>query len=217
MVLIDNKVYTRLHRISIKKELQMKKTFGFIAAAMLLAGVNAFAEESIVIDFTQLEADCVADENGNPTENSRTIMDFSTAAGATFTEDQKDLMKTSLALPRWEVSLNSSARTVQSLGLSTVVAAPVKSEANVPFAGKNVMGVRVVFPEWNSNAHAYIRPPFEIPAYEPLASADENGVRQEPTDEEKASGKTLFEWLWCCKERWNNQINFCNNNGYELS
>ena len=171
----------------------MKKTFGFIAAAMLLAGVNAFAEESIVIDFTQLEADCVADENGNPTENSRTIMDFSTAAGATFTEDQKDLMKTSLALPHWEVSLNSSARTVKSLGLSTVVAAPVKSEANVPFAGKNVMGVRVVFPEWNSNAHAYIRPPFEIPAYEPLASADENGVRQEPTDEEKASGKTLFE------------------------
>jgi hypothetical protein len=55
------------------------------------------------------------------------------------------------------------------------------------------MGVRIVFPEWNSNAHAYVRPPFEIPAYEPLASADENGVRQEPTDEEKASGKTLFE------------------------
>ena len=117
----------------------MKKTFGFIAAAMLLAGVSAFAEESIVIDFTQLDADCVADENGNPTENSRTIMDFSTAAGATFTEDQKDLMKTSLALPRWEVSLNSSARTVQSLGLSTVVAAPVKSEANVPFAGNRTI------------------------------------------------------------------------------
>lgn len=171
----------------------MKRTFCFVAAAMLLAGVSAFAEESIVIDFTQLEADCVADENGNPTENSRTIMDFSTAAGATFTEDQKDLMKTSLALPHWEVSLNSSARTVKSLGLSTVVAAPVKSEANVPFAGKNVMGVRIVFPEWNANAHAFIRPPFEIPAYEPLASADENGVRQEPTAEEKATGKTLFE------------------------
>ncbi len=171
----------------------MKRTFSILAAAMLLAGVSAFAEQSILIDFTLLSADSVADEDGNPTQNSRTIMDFSTSAGATFTEDQKDLMKTSLALPQWEVSLNSSARTVQSLGLSTVIAAPVKDSAQVPFAGSEVMGVRVVFPEWNSNAYAYIRPPFEIPAYEPYAQADENGNRQEPTDEEKASGKTLFE------------------------
>lgn len=171
----------------------MKRTFYFVAAAMLLAGVSAFADEATVIDFTLLKPDCVADENGNFTENSRTVMDFSTAAGATFTEDQKDLMKTSLALPNWEVSLNSSARTVESLGLSKVVAAPVKSEANVPFAGESVMGVRIVFPEWNANAYAYIKPPFEIPAYEPLAQADENGVRQEPTAEERASGKTLFE------------------------
>lgn len=171
----------------------MKRTFSILAAAMLLAGVNAFAEQAIVIDFTQLQADCCPDDNGNPTENQRTVMDFSTAAGATFTEDQKDLMRTSLALPRWEVSLNSSARTVQSLGLSTVVAAPVKEDAQVPFAGKSVMGVRAVFPEWNSNAHAYIRPPFEIPAYEKYAQADENGNRQPQTDEEKATGKTLFE------------------------
>ena len=171
----------------------MKRTFSILAAAMLLAGASAFAEQATVIDFTLLKADCCANDNGEPMENSRTVMDFSTAAGATFTEDQKELMKTSLALPQWEVSLNSSARTVQSLSLSTVVAAPVKEDANVPFAGSVVMGVRVNFPEWNSNAHAYIRPPFEIPAYEPLASADENGVRQEPTDEEKASGKTLFE------------------------
>ena len=171
----------------------MKRTFLFVAAAMLLASTSVIAEEATVIDFTLLKPDCVADENGNPTENSHTVMDFSTAAGATFTEDQKDLMKTSLALPEWEVSLNSSARNVKSLGLSTVVAAPVKSESTQPFAGESVMGVRVVFPEWNSNAYAYVRPPFEIPAYEPLSQADENGNRQEPTDEEKASGKTLFE------------------------
>lgn len=171
----------------------MKRTFSILAAAMLLAGASAFAEQDTVIDFTLLKADCCANDNGEPMENSRTVMDFSTAAGATFTEDQKELMKTSLALPQWEVSLNSSARTVQSLSLSTVVAAPVKEDANVPFAGSVVMGVRVNFPEWNSNAYAYVRPPFEIPAYEPLSSADENGERQEPTDEEKASGKTLFE------------------------
>lgn len=168
----------------------MKRTFYFVAAAMLLAGASVFADEATVIDFTLLTPDCVSDENGNPTQNSHTVMDYSTAAGATYTEDQKELMKTSLALPEWEVSLNSSARNVQSLGLSTVVSAPV---VNGPYAGENVMGVRIVFPEWNANAHAYIRPPFDIPAYEPLATADENGDRQEPTDEEKASGKTLFE------------------------
>ena len=144
----------------------MKKTFGLIAAAMLLVGGVAFAEEAMLIDFTQLDADCCADDNGNQTQNSRTVMDYSVSAGATFTEDQKDLMKTSLALPEWEVKLNSSAKTVSSLADSTVVAAPVKGEADVPFAGKNVMGVRIVFPTWNSNANARIEPPFDIPAYE---------------------------------------------------
>ena len=169
----------------------MKKIYYFAAAAMLLAGTFGFAKESVLIDFTQLEADSVADENGNPTENSRTIMDFSVAAGASFTEDQKSLMKTSMALPNWEVVLNSSAQNVTAVALSQVVAAPVKAEADVPFAGSNVMGVRVKFPTWANNANAKIVPPFEIQAYEPLADADENGNRQEQTDEQK--GKYLFE------------------------
>ena len=171
----------------------MKRTFLFVAASMLLASVSLFAERATVIDFTLLEPDCVSDEEGNPTQNSRTVMDFSKSAGTTFTDEQREIMKTSLALPEWEVVLNSSARNVRSLGLSTVVAAPVSENSKQDFAGKSVMGVRVVFPEWNANANAYIRPPFEIPAYEPLATADENGERQEPSDEEKASGKTLFE------------------------
>ena len=161
----------------------MKKTLGLFAAAMLLVGGVAFAEEAMLIDFTLLDADCVEDANGNATQNKHTVMDYSVSAGATFTKDQKDLMKTSLALPEWEILLNSSAKSVQGLADSQVVAAPVKDSADVPFAGSNVMGVRIVFPTWNSNANAKIVPPFDIPAYEPLSDADE----------EKASGKTLFE------------------------
>ncbi len=171
----------------------MKKTLGLIAAALLLAGGVAFAEEAMLIDFTLLTADCCEDDNGNAQQNKHTVMDYSVSAGATFTADQKDLMKTSLALPEWEVQLNSSAKTVASLADSMVVAAPVKAEADVPFAGSEVMGVRIVFPTWNSNANAKIVPPFDIPAYATLADADDNGERQEPTDEQKASGKTLFE------------------------
>lgn len=178
----------------ILKEFLMKRTFKLLASVMLLAGSVAFADEAVLIDFTQLDADCVVDETtGKPTQNKRTVMDFSIAAGATFTDDQKSLMKTSLALPEWEIELNSSARNVGSLAESKVVAAPVKDSAKVPFAGKNVMGVRVLFPTIAANANAKIKPAFDIPAYEKLADADENGNRLDQTDEQKASGKTLFE------------------------
>ncbi len=184
----------------------MKKTLGLIAAAMLLVGGVAFAEEAMLIDFTQLDADYeLTDADGNVVakQNKRTTMDYAISAGSTFTKQQKDLMRTSLSLPEWEVTLNSSAKTVQSLADSTVVAAPVKESADVPFAGQNVMGVRVVFPSWNSNANAKIVPPFDIPAYEPLSTVDDSGERKALSEDEDASSfnvaqnpsfeKTLFE------------------------
>ncbi|MBQ1832246.1 MAG: flagellar filament outer layer protein FlaA [Treponema sp.] len=160
------------------------------AAAVLLTGTFGFAKESTLIDFTQLDANILENEEGVPQENDRTLMDYSVAAGATFTGTQKSLMKTSLALPNWEVVLNSSARNVQSVALSQVVAAEVK-RGDQPFVGSNVMGVRIVFPTWNNNANAKIVPPFEIQAYEVLADRDANGVPQEQSDEQK--GKYLFE------------------------
>ena len=184
----------------------MKKTLGLIAAAMLLVGGVAFAEEAMLIDFTQLDADYeLTDSDGNVVskQNKRTTMDYAVSAGSTFTKQQKDLMRTSLSLPEWEVTLNSSAKTVQSLADSTVVAAPVKESADVPFAGQNVMGVRVVFPSWNSNANAKIVPPFDIPAYEPLSTVSDDGERKTLSEDEDASSfnvaqnpsfeKTLFE------------------------
>lgn len=186
--LIDTSIIKATSKVY-KKELRMKKTLLLTAAAMLVAGSFGFAKESTLIDFTQLELD-LNDAEGNPSENSRTVMDYAVAAGQTFTGAQKDLMKTSLALKNWEVVLNSSARNVQSVGLSQVVAAPVV-RGDTPFVGKDVMGVRILFPTWNANANAKIVPPFDIQAYEPLADADANGERQAQTDEQK--GKYLFE------------------------
>lgn len=171
----------------------MKKNFILVVMAFLLVGMFLVAEEAVIVDFTLYDADIIADENGNPTQNRRSVMDFGVAAGATFTDEQKALMRTSLSLPNWEVSLNSSARNVTSIATSTVVAAPVREEAKVPFAGQNVMGVRVLFPTAMVNAQAIIKPPFDIPAYEPMATVDDNGDVQPQTDEEKASGKTRFE------------------------
>ena len=171
----------------------MKKTFVLVLMAFFLIGTLSFAEESMLIDFTLLDADICADENDVPQQNRRTVMDFGVTAGATFTDEQKSLMKTSLALPQWEVKLNSSAQSTQSLVLSRVVSAPVSENSIQPFAGSNVMGVRVEFPKFAANSNAKIVPAFDIPAYEPLATADDDGNIQPQTDEEKASGKTRFE------------------------
>src|SRR5574344_2253763 len=194
---------------SVLKELRMKRIFILSAAVMLLAGTFAFAEEDVLIDFTKLSADCIQDEKGNYTQNKHTVMDYSVAAGATFDDNQKALMLTSLALTEWEVKLNSSAKTVNAIAVSTVVAAPVKTQkkdstgkdvdVTVPFKGSNVMGVRVLFPTWTANANAKIVPPYEIQAYEPATpDADENGKHtayKDLSDDEKKqySGKYLFE------------------------
>ena len=169
----------------------MKRTLLTTAAVLLLAGSFAFARESTLIDFTLLDADILADENGNPTANSRTVMDYSVTAGSTLTTEQKSLMRTSYVLNDWEIQLNSSAKTTDAIANSQVKPALVKESADVPFAGKHIMGVHVVFPTWSHNASAKIVPPFAVQAFEPLADADENGVRQEQTDEQK--GKYLFE------------------------
>lgn len=192
------------------------KRKSYLTVALLLAGACVFAEKATLIDFTLLDADivqktdvngeAVTDKEGNPvyTQNRRTCMDYSVSAGASFTEDQKKLMLTSLAMPEWEVQLNSSAQNVMSKNLSQVIAAPVKNEkkdVTVPFKDKVVMGVRVVFPVTQNNANAKIVPPFEIPAYEPYSEADDNGARGEPqaAPDDESGGllrnidNTLFE------------------------
>ena len=174
----------------------MKKTLALSVAAAMLLGASAFATESVLIDFTMLDGDITIKAQDSEVEipqNKRTVMDYGINAGASFDQDQKDLMKTSLYLAEWEVVLNSSARNVTSLAESVVVPAPVRESSKQPFAGKNVMGVHVIFPHGSYNANARIVPPFEIPAYEPLSTADDNGDRQKPTDEERASGRMLFE------------------------
>ena len=45
----------------------MKRTFILVVMAFLLVGSLAFADEAVLIDFTLMEPDIVADENGNPT------------------------------------------------------------------------------------------------------------------------------------------------------
>jgi hypothetical protein len=155
----------------------MKRTFMLITAAMFLAGSFAFAKESTVIDFSLLKADTEPDARGYA-QNTRTMMNYDRASGSSFTADQKSLMKTSLALDQWEVELNSSAREPVALAASKTKGATVKQSANVPFAGQDVLGVYVLFPDWANNASAKIVPPYEIQAYEKLEDSDSSETQQ---------------------------------------
>jgi len=162
----------------------MKKMLILVAVVSLLAGA-LFADEAVLIDFGLLGADThvpsgAKDEGDTPNQNERTLMDFANVRFVgSFTDDQKATMKTSLAIQNWEVMLSSSSRTIPNM-----VNSYTKEAASKQF-GK-VMGVRVHFPIENFNSSALIKPPFEIPAYEPLDS--EGGTAAVAADT-----KTKFE------------------------
>ena len=168
----------------------MKRMLVFLTAAFLLVG-TAVADEAVIIDFQNLNADII-EKNGVLTQNRRTVMDYGQTAGASYTDEQKSLMKTSLAITQWEIALNSSSQNPISVAVSNAKESEVSAEAK-NFAGQKLMGVRVEFPTWANNANAIIKPSFEIPIYAPMAQADDQGNLQAPTEEDKASGKGRFE------------------------
>jgi hypothetical protein len=169
----------------------MKRTFILVVIALITVGA-LIAEETTLIDFSKLAVDIFvdpgdpanADAQGEPNQNRQTMMDFSTAAGNTYTAAQKQVMKTSLALKNWEVKLSSSSRRVETEYLSFVK----ESSSN---QWEKVMGVRVRFPVENFNGTARVAPPFEIPAYDWDTVDDDGAVsRQEDADR---SQLTRFE------------------------
>jgi hypothetical protein len=164
----------------------MKRMFILVAVALFLTG-SLFADEAILIDFSVLDADIMAGQDGEPTQNSRTLMDFANVAGGGFTEDQLAVMKSSLVLPNWEVKLSSSSRTVENISNSFVRAAPSQQWGNV-------MGVRVHFPLGPNYAKARIVPPFEIPAFEPLVTVNDDGTIDPPVEGQNGiTGPSRFE------------------------
>ena len=164
----------------------MKKLLILVVITMLT--VPVFAEEGVLVDFSLLAADINVkvhenDPNEKPNQNRQTMMDFSHVAGGSFTQQQKSLMQTSLAIENWEVTLNSSARTVNNSTFSFTREATSKEFGTV-------MGVRIVFPleAWNSSAT--IRPPFEIPAYELSTVGDDGKIS---ASGETATSRSRFE------------------------
>ncbi|HEY9592886.1 MAG TPA: flagellar filament outer layer protein FlaA [Spirochaetia bacterium] len=169
----------------------MKRLFIFVVVGLLLGGTALFADESVLIDFTKLGADQTLGTNKTPTENAATLIDYSALAGASFSDEEKATMKSSLALGNWQVTLASSARSIanQSVTMTkeAVTSANAKQFNGVDMANKKILGVRIHFPTESFNSWALIQPPFDIPAY-----ADKDalqGTRLVVADADKGRGE----------------------------
>jgi len=167
----------------------MKRIIILIVFAVFSAGM-LFANEAILIDFSLLTADIRVrlddnDQETRPNQNRRTVMDYGQVAGGSFTPGQRALMKTSLAIENWDIHFNSSARTIHNVAFSFTREAPSRRFGTV-------MGARVHFPLIPSFSKATIRPPFEIPAFEPMAEVDDEGNIQADTSN-GITGPSRFE------------------------
>jgi len=148
----------------------MKRLFIIVVVGLLLGGTALFADESVLIDFTKLSADTAIGTNKTPTENAATMIDYSNVAGASFSDADKALMKSSLSLNEWAVTLASSARSVMNQSITmtreAVTNASAKQFNGQDMANKKILGVRIHFPTEPFNSWAMITPPFDIPAYQ---------------------------------------------------
>ena len=173
----------------------MRRNSIVIALVLLLVGgaLVASADEAVLIDFSLLKADIVADpvHQGQFTYNRATMEDFSGTAGASFTAEQKSHMRTSLAIGSWDVVLASSSRTQMNQALSLTKEATVAATATQN-AGKTVMGIRVHFPTQDYNSWAEVVPPFEIPAFDPKADIADDGTIT-PRADQGTDGLSRFE------------------------
>jgi hypothetical protein len=174
----------------------MKRIFIFIAMVLIAASAG-FAEESVLIDFTKLAADIHVkigpdDQDTTPNQNRATVMDYDRNVGTTYTQEQKDLMRTSLAINNWDVVLNSSARRIENYSNSYTKEAPSKSKGEDGGAG-TVMGVRVHFPVENWPSTADIVPPFSIPAFEPQATVGDDGSIERSQESNGVTTDSRFE------------------------
>jgi hypothetical protein len=180
---------TKFFERIVLKELCMKQMFILVLIAMLAGPL--FAEESVLIDFSTLTADVhvrihESDDSNAPNQNKQTLMDYSHVAGGSFTSQQKAIMRTSLAIENWEVVLASSSRTVTNISLSYTKEAPSRQYGTV-------MGVRVHFPVEPFNSWALVKPPFDIPAFEPAAEVGDDGSIRAVEGNNGITGRSRFE------------------------
>lgn len=158
----------------------MKRFLLTLSTAVLVSVGVAYAETDVLLDFDLLKTELDKEKSEKQMkaiykEHDDTTIDYSSQAGTTFGDDQKQTMKTSLAIANWQVELASSAQTIENMSQTMIRPAQVskastfKTNQKDPVAEKSVLGIRVFFPTLvGTNSWAMIKPPFDIPVYSTL-------------------------------------------------
>ena len=130
------------------------------------------AIEATLLDFARLAPDTPFD---SPEDNAATLVGFgdifNSSVGLSLSPQESEGLQFSLAIPKWQIEFNSSARRPPNIRTSDVRTAVVK-DTSAQFAGSAVLGVRLVFPEGNVNASALIKPPYTIPRVDTVVLRD---------------------------------------------
>jgi hypothetical protein len=168
-----------------RKELHMKRICVLAVVFVLSVGV-VFAEEGVLIDFSKLIEDIDIAEGKR--ENKQTLVDYShIMRGANYTEEQRLVFKSSLALRNWNIELASSSRSNTNNALSFVK----EAQSRAYFSGP-IMGVRVHFPVEAYNSWAQVKPPFDIPAYD-FSEVGDDGTLTDPAESPSFFTPSRFE------------------------
>jgi hypothetical protein len=154
----------------------MKRFFTILAVGLFLANSGVFAEKQALIDFTKLAGTADANDPSLILDAATTI-NYGNEAGASFSNDEKAKMKTSLAITSWDIILASSAQTVTNQSLTQIKVAKVATTSPFAKEGDVVLGARIHFPDFAINSFAIIKPPFSIPAYATQLDANGNNTQ----------------------------------------
>jgi hypothetical protein len=185
----------------------MKRIIILVLFATALLCNVAYADTDILIDFNQLKADVIPNADGQNTENSLSLVDYASEAGVNFTDEERSMMKSSLALNNWRVVLASSSRTVERQTLCYTKEAKttknLKEFQGDPMEERVVLGVRIRFPESNFNSYAIVKPPFEIQAYQDKEALEGTKLVPDKNEQGKSNkfdGKGVLKNVGTIKE-----------------
>jgi len=132
-------------------------------AMFVVVGVHSAAIEEVLIDFSLLVPNVPPE---SPIHESSTLLTYgdlySTATGVSISDEERELVRSSLAIPQWRLTLNSSARDTSRILSSSIRVATVSDSASEN-AGEGVLGVRVNFAEGDTHSWALIEPAYRIP------------------------------------------------------
>ncbi len=144
------------------EEHKMKRLrFAFVLLICTQLSMTLVAVDRPILDFNRLSVK----DSDNEKENRATYRDFSGGLGEGYSDEQLEMMNTSLFSENWLVELVGSSDFIENDRLSYAKVTPVEENSR-KYPGLNVLGIRAHFPRGNFHSNIKVKPPFVIPAYE---------------------------------------------------